>query len=227
MSMKRILLLSFLLVPVLAGAQERLTVREFLKLSKSDTTAYIIKGVVARVRSSTSGSFYLEDATGTMLVYGILDPADPTLTFTQLDIRKGDTLTVRGRFTVYGGTTLEMKDGRLISKADGPDHNLSYYDRLDRKPSFKGQEGKAGEEAFRQWVQSRVVKPADAPAGTVRVRYVIGRKGAVQEVQIEKSADPALNEEALRVVRSAPKWRAAQSDGTTVRVTCFVDVVFD
>ena len=225
--MKRILILAFSLVSLLAGAQQRLTVREFLKLSKSDTTAYIVKGVVSRVRSSTSGSFYLEDATGTLLVYGILDPADPTRTFTQMDIKKGDTLSVRGRFTVYGGSTLEMKDGRLVSKADGPDHNLSFYDRLDRKPSFKGQEGKAGEEAFREWVQARVVKPAGAPAGTVRVRYVIGRKGAVQEVQIEKSADPALNEEALRVVRSAPKWRPAKSEGSAVRVTCFVDIVFD
>jgi TonB family protein len=224
--MKRILILALLLVPLLAGGQERLTVREFLKLSKSDTTAYIVKGVVSRVRSSTSGSFYLEDETGTMLVYGILDPADPTRTFTQMDIRKGDTLSVRGRFTVYGGTTLEMKDGRLIRKADGPDHNLSFYDRLERKPSFKGQEGKAGEETFRQWVQARVVKPAGAQGGTVRVRYVIGRKGAVQEVQIEKSEDPALNEEAIRVVRSAPKWRPAKSEGSTIRVTCFVDIVF-
>ena len=222
--MKRILVLVFLLVPALAGAQQ-LTVKEFLHLSKSDTTAYIVKGVVSKVRSSSSGSFYLDDPTGSLLVYGIMDPAAPGRTFNQMDIKKGDTLTVRGRFTVYNGTTLEMKDGRLLAKADGPDHNLSYYDRLDKKPSFKGKEGAAGEEAFRQWVQAHLMPRVEK--GTVRVRYVVGRNGRVQEVQLAKGASPALNEEALRVVRSSPKWKPAKNDGSAVRVTLFIDVVFE
>lgn len=222
--MKHLITLLLLALGASALAQPRLTVREFLKLSASDTTSYLVTGVVEKVRSSTSGSFYLKDETGTLLVYGLADPARPKAGFGQLDIVKGDTLTVQGRFTIYGGKTLEMKDGRLIAKADGPDHNLSFYDRLDRKPSFKGREGQEGVEAFRKWVQSKV-KP-QAGHGTVTVRFVVGRNGGVQEVQVTKGVSPALNAEAERVVKSSPKWRPAINDGEPVRITYTIPVEF-
>ena len=216
--MKKLLLL-LALVPAVCLAQPRqLSVKEFLKLQASDTTSYLVQGVVAKVRSTTSGSFYLEDRTGTLLVYGLKDPAQPGVNFGQLDIVKGDTLTVMGRFTIYGGSTLEMKDGRLVRKADGPDHNLSFYDRLERKPSFKGKEGADGLEAFKAWVQKNLKKAADGATGTVEVRFVVGRNGGIQEVQAIKGGTPAMRAEAVRVVQSAPKWKPAISDGSPVRM---------
>lgn len=224
--MKKFLLL-LALVPALCLAQPRqLSVKEFLKLHAGDTTSYLVQGVVAKVRSSTSGSFYLEDRTGTLLVYGLQDPAQPGKNFGQLDIVKGDTLTVLGRFTIYGSSTLEMKDGRLIRKADGPDHHLSFYDRLERKPSFKGKAGAEGLEAFKAWVQAHVKKAADGATGSVSVRFVVGRNGGVQEVQAVKGGTPAMRAEAIRVVQSAPKWKPAVSDGSPVRMPYTIEVRF-
>ena len=224
--MKKLLLL-LALVPAVCLAQPRqLSVKEFLKLQASDTTSYLVQGVVAKVRSTTSGSFYLEDRTGTLLVYGLKDPAQPGVNFGQLDIVKGDTLTVLGRFTIYGGSTLEMKDGRLVRKADGPDHNLSFYDRLERKPSFKGKEGADGLEAFKAWVQKNLKRPADGATGTVEVRFVVGRNGGIQEVQAIKGGTPAMRAEAVRVVQSAPKWKPAISDGSPVRMPYTLEVRF-
>ena len=216
--MKRILLL-LAFVPALCFAQPKaLSVKDFLKLSQADTTSYLVSGTVSKVRSSTSGSFYLQDATGTLLVYGLSDPANPGRSFQQMDIVKGDTLTVLGRFTVYGGSTLEMKDGRLIRKADGPEHNLSLYDRLDQKPSFKGKKGNEGLEAFRIWVQSHLKKiPGEVSPTFVSVRFVVGRNGGVQEVQVLSGGNPAQRAEAIRVVSSAPKWKPAVADGSPVR----------
>ncbi len=224
--MKKLLLL-LALVPAVCLAQPRqLSVKEFLKLQASDTTSYLVQGVVAKVRSTTSGSFYLEDRTGTLLVYGLKDPAQPGVNFGQLDIVKGDTLTVLGRFTIYGGSTLEMKDGRLVRKADGPDHNLSFYDRLERKPAFKGKEGADGLEAFKAWVQKNLKKAADGATGTVEVRFVVGRNGGIQEVQAIKGGTPAMRAEAIRVVQSAPKWKPAISDGSPVRMPYTLEVRF-
>lgn len=224
--MKKLLFL-VALVPSLCLAQPRqLSVKEFLKLQASDTTSYLVQGVVSKVRSATSGSFYLEDGTGTLLVYGLKDPSRPGINFGQMDIVKGDTLTVLGRFTIYGGTTLEMKDGRLVRKADGPDHNLSFYDRLERKPSFKGQEGAQGLEAFKAWVQKNLKKASDGGTGIVEVRFVVGRNGGVQEVQAIKGGTAAMRAEAVRVVQSAPKWKPAVSDGSTVRIPYTIEVRF-
>lgn len=225
MRMKKLLLLLLLLGPLALAQPKQLTVKEFLKLSRQDTTSYLVKGIVSRVRSSTSGSFYLQDHTGTLLVYGLQDPRHPEHSFKQMDIVKGDTLSVLGRFTVYGDATLEMKDGRLMSKADGPDHHLSYYDRLEKKPSFKGKEGNAGLEAFKQWVQAQLKNPSGTK-GVVRVRFVVGRNGGVQEVQAIQGDFPALRDEAVRVVKSSPKWKPAKADGAPVRITYTIDVNF-
>lgn len=223
--MKRILFALALLPAVCFAQPKQLSVREFLALSQADTTSYLVSGIVQKVRSATSGSFYLEDATGTLLVYGLKDPENPGRSFQQMDIIKGDTLTVLGRFTIYGGSTLEMKDGRLIRKADGPEHGLSLYDRLDRKPTFKGKAGNEGLEAFKAWVQEHLKKVASDPE-TVVVRFVVGRNGGVQEVQALRGGSPAQRSEAIRAVSAAPKWKPAVADGSPVRWPYTIGVEF-
>ena len=210
----------------MALGQQRITpVRDFLKLSLSDTSKYVVRGVVTKVRSTVSASFFLKDDTGDLLVYGLQDGSGQGRTFKLLDIVQGDTVTVSGRFTIYNGTTKEMKDGVLISKSDGPDHNISFEDRLQRKASFKGKAGNDGLEAFKAWVQAHV--KSQGQTGTVMVRFVVGRKGGVQEVQIVKGVSPALNDEAVRVVQSAPKWKPAIGDNGPVRMTYTIPVVFE
>lgn len=69
----RLFVLAFLLPgPVCHGQGGKpMSVKEFLKLSSADTSLCILTGVVQKVRSTTSGSFYLEDPTGTVLIYGL------------------------------------------------------------------------------------------------------------------------------------------------------------
>ena len=211
----------------LSAQPKRLTVKEFLKLSPKDTASYIVSGVVSKIRSSSSGSFYLTDRTGTMLVYGLMDPKEPRASFSMLNIMKGDTLTVQGRFLLYAGQTKEMKDALLLSMADGPEHGKTFLERLDRQPSFQGHEGNDAPKAFSKWVNEHVKRPASGEKGTVVVDYAIGRNGKVQEVQVKRGASPALDAEAVRVVKSAPKWKPARYDGVPVRFMAYVTVVFD
>ena len=109
-----------------------------------------------------------------MLVYGLMDPKEPRASFSMLNIMKGDTLTVQGRFLLYAGQTKEMKDALLISMADGPEHGKTFLERLDRQPSFQGKEGQEGAQAFAKWVSDHVQRPA-GEKGTVVVGYAIGR----------------------------------------------------
>ncbi len=227
----------FLAVFLLLSAQlsygqggKSMSVKQFLKLSSADTTLCVLTGVVQKVRSSTSGSFYLEDETGTVLIYGLASAERPELSFRQLDIVQGDTVTVRGRYYVYNGTTIEMKDGRLLSKRDGPDHNLSFMERLDVQPRFKGKSGDEALAAFSRWVSDHLVYPREAKelciTGRVLIKFVIGRNGKVQEVQVEKGVHPLLDQEAVRVVKSSPKWKPAKMDGETIRVSFHLPVIF-
>lgn len=221
------LLALFAAAPLLAQAPHGVptTVRDFLKMSSTDTTTCLIKGVVSSIRSTSGGNFYIKDETGELFIYGIVDPAHPGWGFNQMDISVGDTLALSGRRQVYK-TTVEMTSARLVSKAIGPDHGAPV--KLDREPSFKGKKGDAARKAFSEWVSARLRYPKEAQgaSGTVYVKFVIGRNGGVQEVQVLKGVNHALNEEALRVVRSAPKWKPAMLNGQPVRTSHTLPIIF-
>ena len=201
------------------------TIKEFLEMAPGDTTLCSVTGVVTLIRSSSGGNFYISDGTGTLFIYGIKDPAHPGWGFRQMDIRQSDTLTLSGRRQVYR-TTIEMTSARLVRKADGPDHNAPLV--YDKEASFKGKTGNEARTAFTQWVESHVKLPAmeEDTHGSVELTFVVGRNGGVQEVQIVKGVNSAVNEAVMKAVGSAPKWKPAELGGSTVRTRWNIVVRF-
>lgn len=229
--MKRILLVLLTLAagfPALAQGIRK-TADEFNRMSRSDTSLVVVEGVVSRMKGNQRGVFYLRDATGEVYIYGLVDGRPGSaVTFPQMEIVVGDTLTVSGRRTVYDGRIIEMAGGHLLRKADGPDHaaQLERAQALDVPPRFKGKNANT----FAAWVSARLRYPKEAREahmdGTVLVQFVVGRNGGVQEVQVLKGIHPALDAEAVRVVRSSPKWSPGIKDGKPVRVTYTAPVIF-
>lgn len=232
MIMKRLCILLFAMAAGLSAAAQgvRKTADEFNKMSRSDTSLVILHGVVTRPRANdTRGVFYLKDETGEAYVYGLVDGRPGSnQSFVQMGIAPGDTLTISGRRTVYNGTTIEMAGGHLVRKANGPRHAEEWAraQAPDQWPSFKGK----GTDAFSAWVTAHLKYPKDAKAahidGTVRVKFVIGTNGGVQEVEVEKGVFPSLDAEAVRVVKSSPKWKPGIKNGKPVRVTYTLPVIF-
>ena len=207
----------------------RKTMDEFNKMSRSDTTLVELHGVVSKVGANPRGILYLKDETGEAYVYGLEDGRPGSkVSFPQMGIAPGDTLTIVGRHTVYNGVTIEMAGGHLLRKANGPNHaaELERMSAVDIEPRFKNQSANA----FSPWVTARLKYPKDAKAagieGTVVVKFVIGTNGGVQEIEVEQGVFPSLDAEAVRVVKSSPKWRPAVKDGKPVRFTYHFPVVF-
>ena len=230
--MKRIVLALFALAATLPVAAQgvRKTADEFNKMSRSDTSLVVLHGVVSRTRANDQrGVFYLQDETGEAYIYGLEDGRPGSkMSYPQMGIAPGDTLTVSGRRTVYNGTTIEMAGGHLLRKADGPRHAeiLESMKAPDKYPTFKGK----GTDAFAAWVSEHLKYPKDAKdarvEGTVLVKFVIGTNGGVQEVEVEKGVYRSLDAEAVRVVRSSPKWKPAIKDGKPIRMRYDLPVVF-
>ena len=230
--MKRVVLAILALATGLSAAAQgvRKTADEFNKMSGSDTSLVVLHGMVTRPRANdTRGVFYLKDETGEAYVYGLVDGRPGSKqSFAQMGIAPGDTLTISGRRTVYNGTTIEMAGGHLLRKADGPRHAeiLESMKAPDKWPSFQGKDANA----FSSWVTARLKYPKDALAahidGTVLVKFVIGTNGGVQEVEVIEGVFPSLDAEAVRVVKSSPKWKPGIKDGKPIRVTYTHPVIF-
>jgi TonB family protein len=232
MMIKRLLLVLLALAAVLPAAAQgvRKTADEFNKMSRSDTSLVVLHGVVSRTRANDQrGVFYLRDETGEAYIYGLIDGRPGSnVSYPQMQVAVGDTLTVVGRRTVYNGTTIEMAGGHLLRKADGPHHaeEMEKAKSPDQWPTFKGK----GTDAFSAWVTAQLKYPKDAKAahidGTVRVKFVVGTNGGVQEVEVEQGVFPSLDAEAVRVIKSSPKWKPGIKDGKPCRVTYTLPVVF-
>ena len=62
--------------------------------------------------------------------------------------------------------------------------------------------------------------------GKVYVRFIVNKKGEIENVQILRSVHPLLDKEALRVIKSMPKWKPGEQVGKPVSVWFTVPIVF-
>ena len=98
------------------------TVAEFLEAAE-DSTIYELTGEITRMYRENNendtlyGNFYLEDATGEVLIYGLMDK-DGNKYWTASGVKIGDTITVQTVRTSYNGTP-QGKNATYISHTAG------------------------------------------------------------------------------------------------------------
>ena len=85
-------------------------------------------------------------------------------------------------------------------------------------PGFQGK----GQDGFRIWISQHVKYPEVAAdngiEGTVYISFVVEADGSVTNVTLVRGVDQALNQEAIRVIQSSPKWMPGMQRDRTVRV---------
>ena len=67
---------------------------------------------------------------------------------------------------------------------------------------------------------------ADGIAGRVHVSFVIEKDGSVTDVEVKRGIGHGCDEEAVRVVKSMPRWTPGTLFGKTVRVQYNIPFVF-
>ena len=114
------------------------------------------------------------------------------------------------------------------SGADSKSINLDetkVYDIVEQMPSFKG-----GDAALMEWLSRNIKYPVMAEEngiqGRVVATFVVERDGSITNVKIVKSVESSLDNEAVRVLMSMPKWIPGKQSGQDVRVRYTVPVTF-
>ncbi|MFO7851265.1 MAG: energy transducer TonB [Bacteroidota bacterium] len=97
---------------------------------------------------------------------------------------------------------------------------------VEDMPTFRG----GDVNKFREWVQQRIKYPQIAAEngiqGKVFLMFVVEPDGSVSNVSVLRGVDPALDNEAVRVVESSPKWSPGKQRGSSVRVRFSITVNF-
>lgn len=99
------------------------------------------------------------------------------------------------------------------------------HDAAEQMPSFPG-----GQSAMMSYLSKSIKYPLVAEEngiqGRVIVSFVVEKDGSISSVKVTHGVDPSLDKEAVRVVKSMPRWTPGRIDGKPVRVKYTVPVAF-
>lgn len=140
------------------------------------------------------------------------------------------TKTAIGTFDVKGnddanGEVLKAKE--VIAEPEPPKHEEEnkVFDIVEQQPMFPG-----GQTALMKYLSEHtkypVVAQENGVQGRVTVQFVVEKDGSISDVHVLRGVDPSLDKEAVRVVKSMPRWTPGKQNGSAVRVKYQVPVTF-
>lgn len=120
----------------------------------------------------------------------------------------------------------EHKEEVIVEeKKPEPVEDNRVFDVVEQKPQFPG-----GEAALLKYVADHIHYPAMAQEnnvqGRVVVQFVVTKTGSVGEVKVVRGKDPDLDKEAVRVVKSLPKFVPGKMNGHAVNVWYTLPIQF-
>lgn len=97
---------------------------------------------------------------------------------------------------------------------------------VEQMPQFMGR----SQDAFREYLAENLRYPESAKEkgieGRVFVQFIVKADGSVADAKIVRGVDPALDQEALRVVKESPDWTPGRQRGQAVNVAFTFPVTF-
>lgn len=111
----------------------------------------------------------------------------------------------------------EHKNEVIVEEKHEVVEDTKVFTSVEQMPQFPG-----GEAELLKWISTHIKYPAIAMEnnvqGKVVVQFVVTRDGSIGEVKIARGKDPDLDKEAVRVVRTLPKFIPGKMNGQAVNV---------
>lgn len=124
---------------------------------------------------------------------------------------------------LYSQTDFPFKNDNTPVEIHDTIGNDEIFTVVEESPEFPGGGGKA------MLFISKNLKIPETEAvisGTVYVTFVIERDGSISNVMILRGISQECDNEAIRVVKSMPKWHPGRQNGKAVRVQFILPIIF-
>lgn len=127
--------------------------------------------------------------------------------------------------------TEDDKDKKVVIAAPvaGPtiveEEDNVVFQVVEKMPSFPGGDG-ALFKFLNENVKYPVIAQENGVQGRVICQFVVNKDGSIVDVEVVRSVDASLDKEAIRVIKSMPKWSPGQQRGKPVRVKYTLPVNF-
>ncbi len=170
-------------------------------------------------------------------------PLKSTIKFTAPVIKKDeevgeeDEIKSQDELAARGNVAISVADVKGNDEIDGQDiadfkdfvapevEEEEVYIIVEQMPGFPG-----GEEALLKYIRDHMEYPTMAVErgieGRVTVRFVVNKDGYVEKVEVIRGVHELLDKEAVRVIKSLPRWNPGKQNGVSVAVYYNVPVNF-
>ena len=119
---------------------------------------------------------------------------------------------------------------KKVCKADTCALSDTIYNEVEVEPQFPG-----GVKKMLEYIRKnqRLPEPEGlvcniGPSyGIVVVLFTVNKDGSLADIEIIKHFDPILDKEAVRIIKSMPKWIPGRQNGKIVRARYTVPVMFN
>lgn len=136
------------------------------------------------------------------------------------------------KFNIESESNVESSETEEMTKqitdddsSESAESNSKVFDAVEQMPSFPGGPGN-----IFQYLNKSIRYPVDAEEqgvqGKVVCSFIIETDGLISNIMVIKSVYPSLDKEAIRVIKSMPRWIPGKQYGTAVRVKYTVPVTF-
>ena len=158
-------------------------------------------------------------------------PPAPEISFSDMIEIKDDSELVEEAFVILDeDDEMEIRDYFDVNEETVEEEVVEEeaipFQLVEEKPSFQGGDANT----FSKWVNQRLVYPEIAKEngvqGRVILSFTVEKDGSITKVRVLRPVDPSLDQEAIRVVSSSPKWKPGKQRDRAVPVTYTFPVIF-
>ena len=118
----------------------------------------------------------------------------------------------------------EVKFAPVVVEEEEPEEQ-QIFQIVEEMPEFPGGMGECLKFLMKN-AKYPTISQENGVQGKVSVKFVIEKDGSIADPVVVRGVDPYLDKEALRVVKSMPKWKPGKQRGKPVRVSYTVPVIF-
>jgi len=142
-----------------------------------------------------------------------------------INVVEDDVIVESVEITTEDNKNAEVVIAAPVAVAQVEEEDNVVFQVVETMPGFPG-----GDQALFKYLGESVKYPVIAQEngiqGRVICQFVVNKDGSIVDVEVVRPVDPSLDKEAIRVIKSMPKWSPGKQRGKAVRVKYTLPVNF-
>ncbi len=202
-------------------------------MARGKQTCKILKEIRKQIAAENDIKLVIEECTYQGDCIGTCPKCEEEVRYLERELEKRQRM---GKAAIVAGLSVGLLGTSQLAVAQQPDtlrmdtiekvaEDVEIFGMVEEMPSFPG-----GEVKLVEYIAKNLNYPQEAIEkgieGRVFVGFIIDVDGSVTDVKLLRGIGGGCDEEAIRVIKSLPKWRPAKQNGVFSRVSYQIPVNF-